>query len=388
MSLNERVGGLIPVTSRRSPGASAQGQTEHSPGQVEMSSDLRISPRERFILNAIIETYIATGEPVASQTLARQFDKDGMSSATIRNVMASLGEAGLLEQPHTSAGRIPTARAFRAYVGQLTGPANVASTLDQEFREQIERSFTGVNSRQQFLERTSHVLALVSSGVGLAVEANLQTHSLDHVHFSRLSTGRILAVVVTGSGMVLDRVLTLDHDLAPAELEEAASYLNRNFRGWSMQHVRDEIARRMEQERNEYDRRMRAIEELCRKGALAQEISEQSIFIEGVGNLIAGEIDDDHLRQLLSALEAKRRLIELLDAYVDARQHSVRVVVGLEETIPEMHDMVLVGAPALLGRQNLGIVAVLGPVRMHYQETINAVSYIAQLSDRILQAPQ
>lgn len=361
---------------------------EHSRGQVEMSSDLRISPRERFVLNAIIEAYIATGEPVASQTLARQFDKDGMSSATIRNVMASLSEAGLLEQPHTSAGRIPTARAFRAYVGQLTGPANAASALDQEFREQIERSFTGVNSRQQFLERTSHVLALVSTGVGLAVEANLQTHSLDHVHFSRLSTGRILAVVVTGSGMVLDRVLTLDHDLALAELEEAASYLNRNFRGWLMQHVRDEIARRIEQERNEYDRRMRAIEELCRKGALDQESSEQSVFIEGVGNLIAGEIDDDHLRQLLSALEAKRRLIELLDAYVDARQHSVRVVVGLEETIPEMHDMALVGAPALLGRQNLGIVAVLGPVRMHYQETINAVSYIAQLSDRILQAPQ
>jgi heat-inducible transcriptional repressor len=121
---------------------------------------------------------------------------------------------------------------------------------------------------------------------------------------------------------------------------------------------------------------------------LAQESSEQSIFVEGIGNLIAGEIDGDRLRQLLGALEAKRRLIDLLDAYVDARQQSVRVVVGLEEAIPGMHDMVLVGAPALLGQQNLGIVAVLGPTRMQYQETINAVSYIAQLSERILQAPQ
>ena len=359
-----------------------------SKGRVNMTSELRISPRERLILNAIIEAYIATGEPVGSQTLARLFDKDGMSSATIRNVMASLGEAGLLEQPHTSAGRIPTARAFRAYVEQLTGGSNSTTVLEQEVREQIESSFAGVNSRQQFLERTSHVLALISSGVGLAVEANVQTHSLDHIHFSRLSTGRVLAVVVTRAGMVLDRVLSLDRDLALAELEDAAAYLNQNFRGWSMQRVRGEIARRMEQERNEYDRRMRSVDELCRKGALAQESSEQSVFVEGMGNLIAGEIDGERLRQLLSALEAKRRLIELLDAYVDSRQHTVRVVVGLEETIPEMYDLVLVGAPALLGKQHLGIVAVLGSTRMHYQETINAVSYIAQLSDRILQPPQ
>lgn len=354
-----------------------------------MSSDLRISPRERLVLNAIIETYIATGEPVASQTLARFFDKDGMSSATIRNVMASLGEAGLLEQPHTSAGRIPTARAFRAYVEQLTASSRAAAgTLDQETREQIESSFAGVSSRQQFLERTSHVLALVSSGVGLAVTANALTHSLDHIHFSRLATGRVLAVLVTGGGMVHDRVLSLDRDLSLPELEEAAGYLNQNFRGWPLERVRGEIALRMERERSEYDRSMRAIEELCRKGALAQESSEQSIFVEGIGNLIAGEIDGDRLRQLLGALEAKRRLIDLLDAYVDARQQSVRVVVGLEEAIPGMHDMVLVGAPALLGQENLGIVAVLGPTRMQYQETINAVSYIAQLSERILQAPQ
>lgn len=367
---------------------SAYGLGRTLPEQVEMAHDLRISPRERLVLNAIIETYIATGEPVASQTLARYFDKDGMSAATIRNVMASLGEKGLLEQPHTSAGRIPTASAFRAYVGQLTGAANSANVLEQEVREQIESSFAGVNSRQQFLERTSHVLALISSGVGLAVEASIQNHSLDHIHFSRLSTGRVLAVVVTRAGIVLDRVLSLDRDLALAELEEAAAYLNQNFRGWSMQRVRAEIEHRMEQERNEYDRRMRSVEELCRKGALAQENSEQSVFVEGMGNLIAGEIDGERLRQLLSALEAKRRLIELLDAYVDARQQSVRVVVGLEETIPEMRGLVLIGAPALLGKQNLGIVAVLGPTRMHYQETINAVSYIAQLSDRILQAPQ
>jgi heat-inducible transcriptional repressor len=351
-----------------------------------MSSDLRISARDRLVLNAIIELYIATGEPVASQTVARQLDnKDGMSSATIRNVMASLGDAGLLEQPHTSAGRCPTAKAFRLYVEQLHGNTKLTPiALTQERRDQIEDSFAGVSSRQQFLERTSHVLALISSGVGVAMEAQAETYCLDHIHFSRISPGRVLAVVVTRSGFVLDRVLALDRDLSLAELESAAAFLNQNFRGWSIERIRAELARRLEQERNEYDRLMRSIEELCRKGALEQDTAVQSIFIVGVANLVAGEADGEQLRRLLSALETKRRLIELLDAYVDARQQSVRVVVGLEETIPEMRNLVLIGAPARWGTQSLGTVAVIGSTRIPYQETINAVSFIAQLSDRIL----
>jgi len=351
-----------------------------------MSSDLRISPRDRLVLNAIIELYIATGEPVASQTVARQLDnKDGMSSATIRNVMASLGDAGLLEQPHTSAGRCPTAKAFRLYVEQLHGNTKLTPiALTQERRDQIEDSFAGVSSRQQFLERTSHVLALISSGVGVAMEAQAETYCLDHIHFSRISTGRVLAVVVTRSGFVLDRVLALDRDLSLAELESAAAFLNQNFRGWSIERIRAELARRLEQERNEYDRLMRSIEELCRKGALEQDTTVQSVFIVGVANLVAGEADGEQLRRLLSALETKQRLIELLDAYVDGRQQSVRVVVGLEETIPEMRNLVLIGAPARWGTQSLGTVAVIGSTRIPYQETINAVSFIAQLSDRIL----
>jgi len=168
------------------------------------------------------------------------------------------------------------------------------------------------------------------------------------------------------------------------ELETAAAFLNQNFRGWSIERIRAELAHRMEQERSEYDQLMRAIDELCRKGALEQDTTVQSIFIVGVANLVAGQADGERLRGLLSALETKQRLIELLDAYVDARQQAVRVVVGLEETIPEMRNLVLIGAPARLGTQSLGTVAVIGSTRIAYQETINAVSFIAQLSDRIL----
>ena len=353
-----------------------------------MAGEIRISPRERAVLTAIIEMYIDTGEPVASQAIARQLgNREGMSSATIRNVMASLGDAGLLDQPHTSAGRVPAAKAFRFYVEQLNGMARTGTPgLTQGRRDQIEDSFSGVSSRQQFLERTSHVLALISNGVGVALAASADFHALEHIHFSRLATGRVLAVVVTKAGAVLDRVLTLDHDLTHTELTTAANFLNENFRGWSMEKIRRELERRIEQERHEYDQLIHSVGELCRKGALDGD--GPSIFVEGVGNLIASQVDRDRLRQLLGALEAKRRLIELLNAYVDARQQNVRVVVGLEETIPEMHSMVLIGAPALVGSENLGTVAVLGPVRLQYQETMNAVSFIAQLSERILQPPQ
>jgi heat-inducible transcriptional repressor len=351
-----------------------------------MSADLRIGARERLVLTTIIENYIATGEPVASQALSRQFgNQEGMSAASIRNTMAALAEAGLLDQPHTSAGRIPTAKAFRFFVDQLAGAARTTA-LTQERREQIDESFAGVGSSQQFLERTSHVLALVSKGVGVALASMREAQALEHIHFSRLSPGRVLAVVVTTLGAVQDRVLLLDRDMPLAELEASARFLNENFHGWSIDKIRGELDRRIEQERTEYDRLMTSVNELYRKGALEGEnVSASLIFVEGVANLLAGEMDRDRLQMMLKALEAKQRLIELLNAYVDANQQTVRVVVGLEEAIPEMHNLVLIGTSARMGEANVGTVAVIGSTRIQYEETMNAVAYIAQLSDRIFQ---
>jgi heat-inducible transcriptional repressor len=352
-----------------------------------MVSELRIGRRERLVLTAIIDMYIATGEPVASQAVARMYaNYDGMSSATIRNVMVALGEAGFLEQSHTSAGRTPTAKAFRVYVEQLSGkPHALPAPISTELREQIDDCFTGVTSREQFLERTSHVLALVSSGVGLAAIVRGEAGQLEHIHFTLLAPRRVLAVMVTKSGSVLDRVLQMERDLGAAELEAAAAFLNQNYRGWMFERIRTEVARRIEQDRSEYDKLMRSIEDLYKQGALdRQPAAEMLVYVEGVANLIDGRVDRDRLRQLLAALEEKQRLVDLLTAYVDARQQAVRVVVGLEETMPEMQDLVLIGTGARLGANSLGTVAVLAHTRIHYQETINTVSYIAQLSDRIL----
>ena len=369
-----------------------------------MAQDIRISPRERAILTAVIELYVATGEPIGSQTLARLQDQSSgvgkgegrgesmananLSAATIRNVMADLAEAGLLEQPHTSAGRIPTAKAFRFYVEQLSGRSRIASShLTRQSRDQIDDSFAGISSAPEFLERTSHVLALLSSGVGVAIATAPGSDSLEHVHFSRLGAAKVLAVVVTKSGLVRDRVLTLDRDLSLGELETAARFLNENFHGWSMERIRAEIARRMEQERSEYARLMDSVEQLWRKATLNGAV-EQTVYIEGVSNLMSSEGSREQLRQMMSALEEKQRLVDLLNAYVDAKQESVRVVFDLEEHAPEMRNLVLVAAPARLAGEGRGAVGVIGPTRMNYENTMNAVSYIAQLFDRLLQPPQ
>jgi heat-inducible transcriptional repressor len=357
--------------------------------------EFRVSPRERLVLTAIIEIYIATGEPVSSQAVARYFEnKDGLSSATIRNVMAALGESGLLDQPHTSAGRLPTPLAFRFHVAQLqqtsrsasVAPANSLNQLSDQRREQIDDSFAGVNSPLQYLERTSHVLALISNGLGIAVgnAYSAVQQILEHIHFSRLSTGRVLAVLVTKAGAVQDRLLTIGRDLSYDDLEIASRYLNENFRGWPLDRIRIEVSRRIEAEQAEYQNRLRALDELCRQGALAGDATGPMIYVEGMANLLAGELDRERLRQMLVALEAKQRLVELLNAYVDSRQHEVRVVVGLDEAMPAMQDLVLVGAPARFGSESMGTVAVIAPTRMQYQEMIQAVSYIARLSDRVL----
>ena len=370
--------------------------------------DARVSSREQLVLTAIVELYIATGEPVSSQAVARFFaNREGLSSATLRNVMATLGESGLLEQPHTSSGRVPAAAAFRWYVEQITQPGRInagaqASSLDsmpqgvsslgprpmsEARRGQIEDSFSGVTSSTDYLERTSHVLALLSSGLGVALASSTAAQVLEHIHFSRLSTGRVLAVLVTQAGAVLDRVLVLDHELNHAELEISARYLNENFRGWPIERIRAEVARRVEREQTAYQQLLTSVEELCRKGALAGSEDGPAIFVDGMANLIAAEEDRERLWQMLSALEAKQRLVELLTAYVDGRQQEVRVVVGLDESSPAMQDLVLIGAPARLGGDSLGTVAVIAPTRIQYQEMIQAVRYIARLSERLLEVP-
>ncbi len=343
-----------------------------------MTQQPKPGPRGHEILTAIVKTYISTGEPVGSRTLARS-SKDGLSAATIRNVMADLADAGFLDQPHASAGRVPTTAAYRYFVEQITGNTQISSA-DEDL---IQEGFESASGVEEFMERTSHVLSLVTHNVGVVVAGGAK-NALQHLHFSRLAPQKILAVVVTRSGLVRDRVLRTEKDLPQSDLDAAARYLNENFAGWTIEAMRAEVERMVSQERSDYDRLMRSVEELYRQGALATDEAARGVFVEGAANLVVSEEDRDRLRSLLETLEEKQKVAELLGAYLDARQEAVRVVIGLEDAVPGLRNFVLIGAPARVGQDVAGSLAVIGPTRMDYERTISAVSYIARMFDKVL----
>jgi heat-inducible transcriptional repressor len=273
---------------------------------------------------------------------------------------------------------VPTPEAYRYYVEQITGTARLAPQEES----MISESLAGISDVQEFMERTSHVLSLISRNVGVAMATGGSKNALDHVYFSRLSDQKVLAVVVTRSGLVRDRILRLD--LSQSDLDLAARYINENFRGWTMEAMRAELGRRLEQERSEYDRMMHSIEQLYKQGALAAEQGGQVVFVEGAANLVTGEHDRERLQAMLKTLEEKEKVVQLLGAYLDVKQEAVRVVIGLDQTLPSMQNFVLIGAPARAGNDVMGSLAVIGPTRMDYQHTMTAVSYIARLFDKIL----
>jgi len=246
----------------------------------------------------------------------------------------------------------------------------------------ISDSLAGITDVQEFMERTSHVLSLISRNVGVTVASSGPKNALEHVYFSRIGDQKVLAVVVTRSGLVRDRVLRMD--LPQSDLDLAARYINENFRGWTMEAMRSELGRRIDKERSEYDRLMNSIETLYKQGALATEQGSQVVFVEGAANLLSSEQDRKRLQEMLQTLEEKEKVIQLLSAYLDVKQEAVRVVIGLDEALPSMQNFVLIGAPAHKGNEVMGSLAVIGPTRMDYQHTITAVSYIARLFDKIL----
>src|SRR5437868_13923746 len=216
--------------------------------------------------------------------------------------MADLADAGYLEQPHASAGRVQSTEAYRYYVEQLTRKAH----LSQEDESIVHESLHGISDVQKFMERTSHVLSLISRNVGVAAAIRGPKNALEHVYFSRLGDQKVLAVVVTRSGLVRDRVLRLD--LPQSDLDGAARFINDNFRGWTMEAMRSDLARRLEQERSEYDRLMTSVDQLYKQGALAGETGTQVVFVDGAANLVTGQEDGKRLHEIMKTLEEKEKV--------------------------------------------------------------------------------
>ncbi len=335
-----------------------------------MLAERQLTTREQEILHAVVRSYIETGEPVGSRTVARQ-RRDNLSPATIRNAMADLAEEGYLSQPHTSAGRIPTEKAFRVYVRSLN--LRRISPLEAE---RLSAELGEVHTVEERIERCSRILTELTRNVGIAAALPASWQQLDQIELVPLADRRVLMILVTRDRMVRDRVVALDEPTSPEELVSIRNYVNRNFSGWSLWDARRELLRRMAEDHALYDALRRKLEALCRHGLLATDASPE-FHMEGASNLLGLDLHltREKLRDLMQALEEKKRLIELLDRFLN-QPRELNVQVGLEDVHPSMKELAIIGIALSLPSGLSARVAVLGPVRMHYQKVMSAVLHM------------
>jgi heat-inducible transcriptional repressor len=332
-----------------------------------------MTPRNREVLHEIVEAYIATGEPVASRSIARRRG-DALSAASIRNVMADLDEAGYLSQPHTSAGRVPTEKAFKSYVQSLSLRRLAAVEI-----ERLRAEFGRLETVEARVEHTSRMLTEMTQGVGIAATIPQWSPALDQIELVALPDHRVLMVVVTRDHQVRNRVVTLDEAITPDELSSIRNYINRNFEGWTLEDVRRELAQRLEQASAAYDAILTKLTLLYSKGLLDIGTAPE-VHMEGASNLVGLDLHltKGKMRELFRALEEKKRVLELLDRFLEQPVGELAVHVGLAEMHPFMRELSLIGLPVVLPNGISAVIAVLGPMRMNYGRVMSAVQNVGQ----------
>lgn len=329
--------------------------------------------RNRQILTAIVRAYIESGEPVSSRAISRRH-VESLSPATVRNVMADLEEAGFLYQPHTSAGRVPTATAYRFFAQQVAAQA----TLSPEDEDWIRGEFAAANTAEEIAERAGHILAEVSRGLGIVVSPPIAKTVLEHVRFVLLPDGRVVVVLVSTGGNTRDKIIRTERVFTQPDLDRTADYLNRHYVGRTLEAIRADLVSRLATEQERYDLLARDALALCDPGMLEQG-STQRVYIEGAAQMAgAPEFSDQaQLREVLVAIEEKHKLIALLAGCIDTPD-PVHVQIGVQGIDPAGEHMALISAPYSYQDQSLGTVGVLGPMRMHYERAITAVAFVAR----------
>jgi heat-inducible transcriptional repressor len=340
-------------------------------------SEHTLGGRHHSLLLAAVAEFIATAEPVGSNQIASRHHL-GIKSAMVRNVMSELEDAGFLLQPHTSAGRMPTDKAFRYYVDHLAGAGRIAF----EDRSQIELHYSGRGRDLALLMRdTPKLLSLLTGQAAMVMAPRLESVELERVNFIRIRNQEVLAVFVSTTGAVHNRLVATDSDHTQHELDRMASYLNESLGGRTLDDAREWIETQLQLERARYDRFMR--DALALGEAIAGRLDAIEVYVDGsVQALEQPEFaDPGKVRELLRALDDKTALLELLERSV--REQGVMVSIGAEN--PRLAGFAVVAAPYIGGTKPLGSLAVVGPVRMDYERVIPLVEYTARALSKILE---
>jgi len=342
-----------------------------------------LSERSRRLLATLVREYIDSGEPVSSQGLARQSGL-GLSSATVRNILAQLEELGYVHQPHTSAGRVPTDRGYRVFVDLLLEsrkPARAPISVEHQLRQQAGRS----PLIDDLLVSVTHLVSRAGRHVGFALS---DTHGavLQRIEFVPLGPRRVLVVVVSRSNQVTQKVIDCGEEVSPGDLTQAANYLNTEFAGLELFDVREAVLARLQQERTLYDQLLGRALRLAQQ-TLEDLPAQPAFYVEGVASLLE---DADEmfsratLRSLLQMMEEKERLVRLLNEYIDGP--GLTVVIGAEHSAPDLRPFSLIASTVVDGK-TVRTVGVIGPTRMHYSRAITLVDGTTQAVSRVLREP-
>ena len=287
--------------------------------------------------------------------------------------MAELEEEGYLYQPHTSAGRVPTAAGYRFFAQQVAAQA----TLSPEDQSWIRGELASATTTDEVTERAGHVLAEISRGLGIIVSPPIAKTVLEHIRFVLLPDGRVVIVLVSTGGATRDKIIRPERAFAQPDLDRTGEYLNRHYVGSTLEAIRADLLSRLAQEQERYGLLVRDALALCDPGVLDQG-STQRIYVEGAAQMAATEFTDQaQLREVLAAIEEKHKLIALLAGCIDTPD-PVHVQIGVKGIDPAGEHLALISSPYSFQDQSQGTVGVLGPMRMHYERAITAVAFVAR----------
>ncbi len=342
-----------------------------------------MSDRQRRILATLVSEYIEQGEPVSSAWLAERSSL-GLSSATVRNILARLEEQGHVRQPHTSAGRVPTDSGYRIYVNLLLGSRSRAKPLP-DFEARLRKSGTVGD----LLEHASQELSRASHQIGFALAPPSPSVRLQHIDFVNLDGARVLVIVVAAGGHVTHRVIETEERYDATTLNQAANYINEEFAGLTMDEARAAIVERMLEERLLYDALVTRALTLAQTG-LADVPPADPLHLQGASFLIDEMASDtadrqrtlETLRVLFRMIEEKHQLVDLLSRSIEAS--GLTVVIGSENSSPDLHPFSLV-ISTFQDRDRTGTVGVIGPTRMRYRRAISVVDGVSQAVTRLLE---
>jgi len=341
--------------------------------------DVTLDRRSQEILEAVVESYIQKGEPVGSRAVSK-LSSEGLSAATIRNVMAELEESELLTQPHTSAGRVPTDLGYRLYVDSLMK----ARRLRKDEEQMIESSLlTTPTELHDLFASVSRILSRLSHHLGVVVSPHISRARLKETEFVRLGKGRILVIIVAVSGMIHNKVIETDDDHPQEKLDKIGRYLSDEFRGNTLSEIRDRILEMMSQEKALYDALLRDALELGRASLEVEEekASGGEVFVDGTSNLLAEpEFSSiNQLKGLFRTFEEKHELLRVLNRCLENEQPGVKLLIGSENPHPDLAGCTLVAASYGTGGRTLGTLGIIGPTRMEYARAIALVDSVARL---------